>query len=111
MTGEPASAQGLQRAGERAGYRERIMNARLGFSSTQDDLPARLFQEPGQGGVAGGVRPVPRGDFLEARARYYAARGLTPQGLPTREKARELGLEECFERSQEASAGPNGGHP
>lgn len=98
VTGQPFSARDLQRAGGRICYRERIMNARLGFTAQEDDLPARFFLPPGQGGVAPGVRPLPRAEFLEARARYFAARGLSPEGLPTRAAARELGLEECLER-------------
>ena len=97
VTGLPASAQELLRLGERIFYRERILNARLGFTSAQDDIPARFFEPPGTNGLAGDIRPIPRGDFLTARDKYYRIRGLDPQGLPTLEKARELGLQESFE--------------
>lgn len=93
VTGVPASAQDLLRLGERIVYRERIMNARLGFTAAADDIPERFFKAPGKDGLAGDVRPVPREEFLTARAKYYAIRGLTPDGTPTAEKARELGLE------------------
>ena len=96
VTGEPASAQDLLRLGERIYYRERIMNARLGVTSAQDDIPARFFEAPGEHGLAEDIRPVPRQEFLEARAKYYAIRGLTKDGLPTEEKAKELGLEKSF---------------
>lgn len=69
------------------------MNARLGFTSADDDIPARFFEAPGEHGLAEDIRPVPREEFLEARAKYYAIRGLTKDGLPTMEKAKELGLE------------------
>ncbi|MFZ5425920.1 MAG: aldehyde ferredoxin oxidoreductase family protein [Thermodesulfobacteriota bacterium] len=98
VTGEPSSAQDLLRLGERIYYRERVMNARLGFGSRHDDIPARFFEPPGGSGLADDIRPVPRGEFLEARAKYYAIRGLTPDGMPTPEKARELGLEESLSR-------------
>jgi aldehyde:ferredoxin oxidoreductase len=96
VTGEPSSAQDLLRLGERIYYRERIMNARLGFTSAHDDIPARFFEAPGEHGLAQDIRPVPREEFLEARAKYYAIRGLTEDGMPTEEKAKELGLEESF---------------
>jgi aldehyde:ferredoxin oxidoreductase len=92
VTGQPATAQGLLDLGERICYRERIMNARLGFASVDDDIPARFFEPAGVGGLAGDIRPLPRREFLEARAKYYAIRGLTEDGMPTQEKARELGL-------------------
>ncbi|MFP5222942.1 MAG: aldehyde ferredoxin oxidoreductase family protein [Acidobacteriota bacterium] len=91
-TGVAASAQDLLRLGERIYYRERIMNARLGFTSADDDIPARFFAPPGQDGLAEDIRPVPRQEFLEARVKYYAIRGLTEEGMPTEAKARKLGL-------------------
>ncbi|WP_235957023.1 aldehyde ferredoxin oxidoreductase family protein [Fundidesulfovibrio magnetotacticus] len=97
-TGEPYTAHSLLARGERIYYRERILNARLGFNSVHDDIPGRFFAPPGQGGLGPDIRPVPREEFLEARAKYYAVRGLTPEGLPTPEKARQLGLEESYER-------------
>jgi aldehyde:ferredoxin oxidoreductase len=96
VTGQASSAQDLLRAGERIYYRERIMNARLGFTARDDDLPERFFAAAGEAGLALDIRPVPREEFLEARAKYYRIRGLTPDGLPTLEKSRELGLENDF---------------
>jgi aldehyde:ferredoxin oxidoreductase len=69
------------------------MNALNGFAAGDDDLPARFFDEPGSGGEGIDVPPLDRAAFLEARARYYRIRGLDENGLPTRTKARELGLE------------------
>ncbi len=96
VTGVASSAQELLRLGERIYYRERIMNARLGFTATDDDLPARFFAPAGDNGLAGDIRPVPREAFLEARGKYYAIRGLTGDGMPTAEKSGELGLEASF---------------
>jgi aldehyde:ferredoxin oxidoreductase len=93
LDGPEATAQGLMRAGERIVYNERIMNALNGFAAGDDDLPARFFDEPGSGGEGIDVPPLDRAAFLEARARYYRIRGLDENGLPTRTKARELGLE------------------
>ncbi len=92
-TGLAATAQDLLAAGERIDYRERIMNARNGFTAADDDLPLRFFAEPGTDAPDLPVPPIPRADFLACRAAYYRIRGLTPGGLPTREKATALGLE------------------
>jgi len=92
VTGVPATALDLLAAGERIDYRERLFNARNGFSSASDDLPPRFFAEPGSGAPELPVPPIPRGDFLAARAAYYRMRGLDEAGRPTRAKAAALGL-------------------
>ncbi|MBA4358566.1 MAG: aldehyde ferredoxin oxidoreductase, partial [Desulfovibrio sp.] len=93
VTGALATAQDLLLCGERIDYQERLMNARNGFTAADDDLPARFFTEPGSGAPGLPIPPVPRQDFLAARAAYYRIRGLTPGGLPTRKTAERLGLE------------------
>ncbi|GAB6038451.1 aldehyde ferredoxin oxidoreductase family protein [Fundidesulfovibrio butyratiphilus] len=92
VTGVEASALSLAASGERVCYRERILLARLGFSAQHDDLPARLFAAPGSSGADQDARPIPRQDFLLARSKYYALRGLDAEGHPTRETAASLGL-------------------
>jgi len=92
VTGVPATAHDLLLIGERIDYQERLMNAQNGFTAKDDDLPARFFSEEGSSGPGLPIPPVPREDFLAARAAYYRIRGLTPEGLPTREKAEQLGL-------------------
>jgi len=92
VTGISASAQDLLKAGERIVYRERMMNAKNGFTAADDDLPGRFFTMPGSAGDHIPVPPVDREAFLAARARYYAVRGLDEQGMPTREMAEKLGL-------------------
>ncbi|MCE5264110.1 MAG: aldehyde ferredoxin oxidoreductase [Deltaproteobacteria bacterium] len=91
VTGIPTAAQDLLKAGERVVYRERMMNARNGFTAVDDDLPGRFFTMCGSGNSVP-VPPVNREAFLAARARYYAVRGLDAQGMPRREKAEQLGL-------------------
>ncbi len=92
VTGEPASAQDLLKIGERIYYNERIMNAMNGFSSEDDDLPPRFFNEPGTSGDGIEVKPIDREEFLAARSNYYAIRGLDEDGMPTRAKCEELEL-------------------
>jgi aldehyde:ferredoxin oxidoreductase len=90
VTGLETTAQDLLRIGERIYYRERIMNAMNGFAGAEDDLPARFFAEAGSSPQ---TRALSREEFLSARAGYYRIRGLDEKGMPTGEKAAELGLE------------------
>jgi aldehyde:ferredoxin oxidoreductase len=92
VTGRESSAQDLLDAGERITFRDRMMNSAWGFTSADDDLPARFFTEPGSPGPWPPVAPIPRTDFLEAVARYYRIRGLDPAGAPLGSKVEELGL-------------------
>lgn len=92
VTGIDMSAQGLMKIGERICYNERIMNALNGFISKDDDLPERFFKNSGSGDEMIKNSPLNRKEFLEARSRYYKIRGLDQNGLPTNEKAEELGL-------------------
>ncbi|HDQ93440.1 MAG TPA: aldehyde ferredoxin oxidoreductase, partial [Synergistetes bacterium] len=92
VTGLKTTAQDLLAAGERACYRERIMNARNGFTADDDDVPLRFFREEGscKGGLT--IPPLDRTAFLQARSNYNIIRGLDEAGLPTPEKAKKLGL-------------------
>lgn len=94
VTGAGSSAQDLQQIGERIYFRERMMNASLGFASSDDDLPPRFFTEAGSHGAGIEVGPVDREAFLQSRERYYRVRGLDDDGIPLPGKIRELGLEE-----------------
>jgi aldehyde:ferredoxin oxidoreductase len=93
VTGMQATAQDLLRVGERIYYQERVFNACSGFSDRDDDLPPRFFEEPGSSGDGISVPPIDRDDFLRARSRYYAIRGLDEHGMPTEEKCRELDIQ------------------
>jgi aldehyde:ferredoxin oxidoreductase len=93
VTGVETTAQDLLTIGERIYYDERIMNALNGFTSADDDLPPRFFDEAGSSGNAIDIEALDRADFLEARANYYRVRGLDESGIPTPEKAAQLGLE------------------
>ncbi len=93
VTGLESSAQALLEAGERIYYHDRVMNAEVGFTAGDDDLPARFFTEPGSSGGGITIAPLDREEFLQARARYYIIRGLDENGLPVRQKAEKLGVE------------------
>lgn len=93
VTGISSSAQDLLKIGERIYYNERIMNSLNGFTSIDDDLPIRFFNESGSSGNNIDVPPLDRKEFLKTRANYYKIRGLDHDGLPIKDKAKELGLE------------------
>jgi aldehyde:ferredoxin oxidoreductase len=93
VTGVASNMNMLQKIGERVVYHERIMNALNGFCAIHDDLPERFFMEPGTSGRGIDIPPLSRSDFLTARQKYYCIRGLSANGQPTEEKARELDLE------------------
>lgn len=93
VTGIATSGQDLLEAGERIYYNERIINALNGFDARDDDLPNRFFTEKGSSGNSIDISPISRNEFLKARQKYYAVRGLTKEGLPTAVQAHRLGLE------------------
>ncbi|MCK5117541.1 MAG: aldehyde ferredoxin oxidoreductase family protein [Candidatus Aegiribacteria sp.] len=96
VTGTETSAQDLLAAGERIYFRERVMNAKCGFTSDDDDLPPRFFAEEGSSGDGIDIPPLNREDFLEARSKYYRIRGLDGKGIPLENFAEELGLSELL---------------
>lgn len=92
VIGLQTSAQELLKTGERIYYRERIMNARNGFTADDDDIPERFFKESGSSSESINVAPISRAEFLQERQAYYRIRGLDENGMPTLEKCEELGL-------------------
>lgn len=92
VTGEQWEQGDLMRIGERIVYQGRCMLHEAGCGSEQDDLPARFFREAGSETETQKIPALDRGDFLEARAAYYAVRGLDKDGNPLPEKAEALGL-------------------
>ncbi len=92
VTGVETTAHDLLAAGERIYMRERLMNCRNGFRASDDDLPARFFEEAGSGGAWGETPAIPRDGFLAALERYYRSRGLDRDGVPLPGKCAELGL-------------------
>ncbi|MFH2095811.1 MAG: aldehyde ferredoxin oxidoreductase C-terminal domain-containing protein, partial [Bacteroidota bacterium] len=93
VTGFKTTAQDLLHTGERIYYNDRIMNAMNGFTSADDDLPERFFNEHGDSGEGINIPAIDRKSFLEARDNYYRIRGLDENGMPLPEKIKMLGLE------------------
>jgi aldehyde:ferredoxin oxidoreductase len=79
----------------------RAFNAREGFTSKDDLLPARIYEDPLQdeGPRKGAV--VDRANFLKQRENYYRLCGWDPvTGNPTEVKLREMGLDWAWEAMQ-----------
>jgi aldehyde:ferredoxin oxidoreductase len=92
VTGLDVTAHDLMAAGEKIEYNERIINSLKGFDARHDDLPARFFLQPGTGSGQIRVPPIDRAAFVQAKNAYYAVRGLSTDGLPTKSKAKQLEL-------------------
>lgn len=88
---ELADAAQRRRIGERIICLERAFNVREGFGRKDDTLPERILNEPLQAaGPAATGQVVRHLDIMLDE--YYDALGYTRDGIPTREKMKELGL-------------------
>ncbi|MHB8156360.1 MAG: aldehyde ferredoxin oxidoreductase family protein [Desulfocucumaceae bacterium] len=90
VTGEHYQPLDLHLAGERIWNLERIYNLGCGFGSADDRLPERLTGEPVKEGPSRG-QTVRLGEML---GDYYRFRGWDSDGVPTKRKIAQLGLEE-----------------
>ncbi|MFZ3060409.1 MAG: aldehyde ferredoxin oxidoreductase family protein [Candidatus Methanoperedens sp.] len=81
-TGVDYSTEEFRKCGERIWNLERLFNIGAGFSRKDDTLPERFFESGG----------LDRAEFEKALDEYYQLRGWDENGVPTREKLRELNL-------------------
>ena len=87
-TGVKVDSEELLKVGERIWNLQKLYNIKRGFGRKDDTLPARLLTEPlKEGAPAGQVSRI-----HEMLDEYYALRGWDAEGIPTKEKLRELGL-------------------
>jgi len=77
-------------AGERIWNLTRLFNIREGVSRADDTLPKRVF-EPMKGGATDGVK-LTKELFNKMLDEYYMLRGWSPEGVPTDETLKRLGL-------------------
>jgi aldehyde:ferredoxin oxidoreductase len=78
--------------GERIHNLKRMFSVQRGISRKDDILPARILTHRlASGGTRGNLPNL--GAMLNE---YYSVRGWSEEGIPTREKLAELGLEECL---------------
>ena len=87
-TGHPYTPEELERAGERIWNLERVWNMQAGITAADDTLPKRMLEQP----IPAGPTKGQTSRLSEMLPDYYAARGWTPDGHPTEEKLRDLGL-------------------
>lgn len=88
-TGVEMTLEELMKAGERIWNLERLFNLKAGITGKEDRLPDRLLNEPMPGGPAKG-QVVQLSKMLPE---YYELRGWDKDGVPTKERLKELGLE------------------
>ncbi len=88
-TGAGYTLEELIRSGERVANAERVFLNGAGMSRAQDSLPPRMTSEPLPDGPGKGMVC----HLEEMLDQYYRVRGWDQQGVPTREKLLELGLE------------------
>jgi aldehyde:ferredoxin oxidoreductase len=78
----------FERIGERVSTLARLFNVREGFARAQDTLPARNLSQPLSGGPAAGEVV----DLAPMLDEYYRLMGWDPDGIPTSERLKMLGL-------------------
>ena len=96
-TGWDMDLDGFMQAGERIFNLRRMFNVRRGISRKDDTLPPRILTHRLTGGGTKGFIPH-LGLMLNE---YYLARGWNEEGIPTKEKLSELGLNECISEATE----------
>lgn len=88
-TGMEFGIEDFVKAGERTWNVERLWNLRAGFTKADDSLPQRLLKEAHKQGPSAGVTV----NLAAMLPDYYRERGWDEEGVPSREKLVELGLE------------------
>jgi aldehyde:ferredoxin oxidoreductase len=89
ITGWDMNLKEYLQCGERIFNLQRMINVRRGMSRKDDTLPARFLTEKLREGPNEGHVP-PLGEML---GDYYSSREWSEEGIPTRKKLAELGLE------------------
>jgi aldehyde:ferredoxin oxidoreductase len=89
VTGWDMDATELLRVGERSFNLKRLLNLSCGVTRADDTLPYRYTHEPFQSGASAGHLP----NLPKMLDEYYEFRGWDRDGVPTKSKLSELGLE------------------
>jgi aldehyde:ferredoxin oxidoreductase len=92
ITGWRTSLYELMKVGQRRLNMMRAFNAREGITSADEVLPKKMLTVPLKGGATDGMS-ISEEAFLAARKLYYQMAGWDEEGVPTRGKLAELGLE------------------
>jgi aldehyde:ferredoxin oxidoreductase len=97
ITGWGVTYDELMKVGERSFNLMRALNYRLkGWTVKDDRFAGELAYEPGTVGIYRN-KVVPWDEMLQE---YYAIRGWTPEGLPTKEKLTELQIGNVAEKAK-----------
>ncbi len=83
------------KAGERIFTMKRLYNVSRGAGRKDDRLPKRILFEPKGGGAGQNLPP----DFEASLDDYYAVRGWTKDGIPTKKKLEEIRLSDILSNS------------
>ena len=92
VTGWRVSLFELMKVGERRLNMLRLFNSREGLDRKQDVLPKKFFKPLAGTGPTAGVSIDPK-EFEDALDLYYQIMSWTPDGIPTRAKLVDLGIE------------------
>jgi len=96
VTGWRVSLFELMKVGERRLNLLRLFNAREGIDRKQDVLPKKFFEPLKGTGPTAGTAIDPK-EFEDALDLYYQIMGWTADGIPTRAKLIDLGIEWAVE--------------
>ncbi len=97
VTGENFGVDWLMEIGERVYNLNRIYNIREGLSRKDDYLPYRVTHEPISNGISKG-HCVKEEELQSMLDEYYLVRGWSKDGVPTKMKLFELGLDKEAEK-------------
>ncbi len=92
VTGWDLSTEEVETLGERIVNLERCFNVREGIGRKDDTLPWRVMHEPIPEGPSQGACCPPE-ELDRMLDEYYALRGWSGEGIPTKGKLKALGLE------------------
>ena len=95
VTGFSYDENKLMMIGDRIETLTRVFNVREGFTRKDDYLPRRFYEEPAVSGPTKGI-VFPREEYEKMLDEFYELRGWDKEGIPTKEKLKELGLTEFF---------------
>lgn len=96
LTGLNFTPDDIERVGERVNNLARAFNVREGFTRDDDNLPERILTEPLKEGGSKG-QYISRAELNQMLDEYYYERGWTAEGIPTKQKLLDLGLENAVE--------------
>lgn len=92
VTGVDCDEAEYLKIGERIWNMERLFNLKAGFSRKDDTLPSRILNEPIKSGPSKGEIE----ELDKMLDEYYSLRGWDKNGVPTKNKLKELDIEDLL---------------